>query len=172
MNRTEKQEIVDGLTDRLSGAAGLYLADFTGIAVGPMTELRRKLRSAGVEFVVVKNTLARRALEAASVEGLDDQLTGPTGFAFCDDPLEAAKVFSEFQKEHEQLTVKAGLVDGRPVDAVAVQRLASLPSRDQLLGQVAGLMQAPLQGFAGAVGALLYQFVGVLDSLRANRETA
>jgi len=172
MNRTEKQQIVDGLIDRLSGATGLYLADFTGIAVGPMTELRRKLRSAGVEFVVVKNTLARRALAAASIEGLDDRLAGPTGFVLCHDPLEAAKVLSEFQKEHEQLTVKAGLLDGHPVDAGTVQRLASLPSRDQLLGQAVGVLQAPLQGFVGALGALLHQFVGVLDSLRAGRETA
>lgn len=173
MNRTEKAAVIDRLRDRLSKSSNLYLTDFTGIAVKPMTELRSKMRSAGVEYVVVKNTLALRALKEASVAGVEEVLAGPTAFVFADDdPAGAAKLIMDFQKEHETLTVKAGLLEGRPIGPAEVKRLASLPSHDQMLGQVAGLLQGPLQGFVGALGGLLYQFVGALDALRTQRAGA
>ncbi len=173
MNRTKKSDVVDELTHRLSGSPNLYLTDFSGIAVKPITELRRKLRTEGIEYVVVKNTLALRAVKAASVSGIADMIVGPTGFVFVGkDPIAAARVLADFQKEHKALTVKAGLVDGHMVTAAEVKRLASLPSHDQLLGQVAGCFQAPLQGFVGALNGLLYQMVGALDALRAQRATA
>jgi large subunit ribosomal protein L10 len=173
MNRTEKNEVVKRLAEQLSQSPNIYLTDFTGIAVKPMTELRSKMRKAGIRYVVVKNTLALRALEEASVSGIQDVLAGPTAFVFAgEDPLTAAKLLSEFQKEHEGMQVKAGLVDGQPVSAGEVKRLASLPSRDQLLGQALGLMQAPLQGFVSAVDGLLYQMVGAIEALRTVRAAA
>ncbi len=173
MNRTEKAQVVERLTEELSRSPNLYLTDFTGIAVKPMTELRRKMRSAGVRFVVVKNSLALRALESASMTGIDGVMTGPTGFVFAgEDPVAAAKLLAEFQREHESLKVKAGLVDGHPVTVDEVKRLASLPSYEQLLGQALGLMQAPLQGFVGALDGLLYQMVGAIEALAAQRAAA
>jgi large subunit ribosomal protein L10 len=173
MNRTKKAELVDQLKERLSESPNLYLTDFTGIAVKPMTELRSKMRSAGVEYLVVKNTLALRALEETSVSGVEEVFAGPTAFVFAgEDPVVAARLIAEFQKEHESLTVKAGLVDGQPVTAAEVKRLASLPGRDQLLAEAAGLMQAPLQGFVAALGGLLFQLVGALDALRTQRVSA
>ena len=173
MNREKKGEIVAQLTERLSQSPNIYLTDFTGVTVKSITEFRRKLRAAGVEYTVVKNTLALRAMEAASVSGLQDVLAGPTAFVFAgDDPVIAAQVLAEFAKQHEKFTVKAGLVDGQQVNAADVKRLASLPPRDEMLGQLAGLMQAPLQSFAGAIDGLLYQMVGVLDALREQRATA
>ncbi|UCG87315.1 MAG: 50S ribosomal protein L10 [Gemmatimonadota bacterium] len=173
MNRTEKAQMVERLTEELSRSPNLYLADFTGIAVKPMTELRRKMRAVDVRFVVVKNSLALRAMEGASVTGVEDVMAGPTGFVFAgDDPVTAAKLLAEFQKEHSALKVKAGLVDGHPVTANEVKRLASLPSRDQLLGQALGLMQTPLQGFVGALDGLLHQMVGAIEALRAQRAAA
>ncbi len=173
MNREQKGDIVAELTDRLSQSPNLYLTDFTGVTVKSITEFRRQLRAAGVEYTVVKNTLALRALEAASVTGLEDMFVGPTAFVFAgEDPVAAAQVLSEFSKKHEKFTVKAGLVDGQQVSADDVKRLASLPSRDEMLGQVAGLMQSPLQSFVGALDGLLYQMVGVLDALREQRATA
>jgi len=173
MNREKKGEIVAELTDRLSQSPNIYLTDFTGVTVKSITDFRRKLRAAGVEYTVVKNTLALRALEAASVSGVEDLLAGPTAFVFAgDDPVTAAQLLAEFSKQHEKFTVKAGLVDGQYVTADDVKRLASLPSRDQMLGQIAGLMQAPLQSFVGALDGLLYQMVGVLDALREQRATA
>ena len=170
MNRTEKAEFVNRLAERLTKSPNLYLTDFTGIAVKPVTELRRKLRSAGVDCMVVKNTLALRALEQASVEGLNDLLEGPTAFVFAGaDPLSAAKVLTDFQTEHQQLTVKAGLLDGQRVDASYIKRIASLPPRDQLLSQAGGALQAPLQAFVGALSGLLNQMVGVLEALRSER---
>jgi large subunit ribosomal protein L10 len=170
MTKARKQEAVDALVARLTASPNLYLTDFTGIAVKPMTELRRRLRRAGVDYVVVKNTLALRALAAASLGGLEDVLRGPTGVVLAgSDPLTAAKVLTEFQREHERLAVKAGLVDGRPVSAAEVARLAALPPRAELLGQLAGAFQAPLQSFASALSGLLLQFVGALEALRAQR---
>jgi len=173
MKRAKKEIVIGDLTTRLARSPNVYVTDFTGIAVKPMTELRRKLRDVGVEYIVVKNTLALRALKDASVSGIEDELRGPTGFVFAgDDPVTAAKVLAAFQKEHESLAVKAGLVEGRAMTATEVTRLAMLPSREELLAQLGGALQAPLQGFAGALTGLLYQFVGAVEALRAQRASA
>ena len=174
MNKTDKQTVVKDLTARLEQSVNLYVTDFTGITVKRMTEMRRRFRAEGLDYMVVKNTLARRALADASVEGLEHVLVGPTGFVFAgSDAVAAAKILTEFQRDGEDRpAVKAGLVDGRPVGPDEVKRLATLPTREQLMGQLAGAMQAPLQGLLGAFNGLLYQFAGVLDSLRAQRENA
>ena len=173
MTREKKSKAVENLTARLEQSPNLYLTDFTGLSVKPLTELRSKLREAGVECVVVKNTLALRAFQSASVSGFDDLLAGPTAVVLAgDEPIVAAKVLAQFQKEHEALTFKAGLVDGRRIEAVEIKRLATLPSREELMGQVAGAMQAPLQGFVGALSGLLNQFVGAVEALRAQRAGA
>jgi large subunit ribosomal protein L10 len=172
MNRNEKAAVVSNLRERLERLPTVYLTDFTGCAVKQMTELRRRFRSAGVEYVVVKNTLALRALREASITGLDEVLEGPTGFVLSEDPVVAAKVIADFQKEAETFQVKAGIVEGQPVTPAEVHKLAKIPSRDQLLSQLAGGLQAPLQGFAGVLNGLLYQFVGALEALRAQRAEA
>ena len=170
MNKTEKGGVVAELTRRLSGSTTLYLTDFTGLTVKRMTELRRKLRGVGVGYEVVKNTLATRALEEAKITGLDDVLAGPTGLVFAGpDPVGAAKILSEFHKEFQQPTVKAGLLDGRRITAQEVSRLATLPSREAMLAQLGGAFQAPLQGFLGAMNGLLYQWVGALEALKTQR---
>jgi large subunit ribosomal protein L10 len=170
MNRTKKHEVVDQLTEQLQRSPNLYLTDFTGLSVKRMTELRRKLRAAGVEYAVVKNSLALRAMQSASVAGLDTVVTGPTAVVFAGaEPIAAAKVLATFQKDNEALKLKAGLVEGKVLSPDDIKLLATLPSREELLSQLAGAMQAPLQGFAGALSALLYQFVGAVDALRAQR---
>ncbi len=173
MSKTERQETVETLTEQLRTSPNLYVTDFSGLNVLRMTEFRRRLRAAGVRYVVVKNTLAQRALAANSVTGLDDQLTGPTGLVLAgQDPVAAAKVLSDFAREFEKPTIKGGLVDGRTVTPVQVKRLAELPSREQLLGQLAGTLQAPLAQFAGAMNGMLYQMVGALEALRTQRSAA
>jgi large subunit ribosomal protein L10 len=173
MNRTKKSQVVDELTAQLVRSPNLYLTDFTGLTVKRMTELRRKLRAAGIEYAVVKNTLALRAMQSASVAGLDDVVMGPTGVVFAgEEPVVAAKVLATFQKDNEALKLKAGIVEGRVLAPAEIKRLASLPSREELLSQLAGAMQAPLQGFAGALSGLLYQFVGAVEALRAQRTDA
>ncbi len=173
MKRTDKAAVVERLTQQLSRATNIYVTDFTGIAVKPMTELRDKLRDAGVEYVVVKNTLARRAFKAAAVSGLEDVLDGPTGLVLAgEDPVSAAKVLADFDSEYSALAVRAGLLDGRRVSRDEVKRMATLPSREQLLAQVAGYLESPLQGFAGALSGMFIQMVGALEALRADRASA
>ena len=162
MNKTERQETVESLAARLKDAPHVYVTDFSGLNVLRMTELRRRLRAAGVTYVVVKNTLAQRALAANGMTALDEHLAGPTGLVLAGkDPLAAAKVLSDFVKEFEKPSVKAGLVDGKSVTPGHVKRLGEIPSREVLLSQL-----------AGAMNALLYNFVGALEALREQRGTA
>jgi large subunit ribosomal protein L10 len=173
MNKIQKQEVVEAITNRLNASANFYLADFTGISVKGMTDLRRKFRAQGAEFVVAKNTLFARAFEQVSITGLDEQLSGPTGLVFVGpDPVGAAKVIADFQKaEENKPTVKAGLVDGQTVGPEAVKRLADLPTKPELLSMLAGVLQAPMSGFVGALDGLLYQFVGSLEALREKQQS-
>ena len=168
--KAQKQETVTTLATRLKRSTTVYVTDFTGLDVAKMTQLRRRLRQAGTEFVVVKNTLARRALGDARVPGLEQHLAGPTGLVLAGgDPVAAAKVLTDFAREFEKPAIKVGLVDGKAVTPAQVTRLASLPSRLELLGQLGGALQAPLAGFAGALNGLLMNMVGALEALRAKR---
>jgi large subunit ribosomal protein L10 len=160
MSKIERQAAVEALTATLSGSSTLYVTDFSGLNVRHMTEFRRRLRAVGAHYVVVKNTLAMRALAAGNITALDRGLfKGPIGIVLAgSDPLGAAKVIGDFAKAHEKPAVKAGLMDGRRVEPAYVKRLGELPSREVLLGQ-----------FAGALNGLLYQVVGALEALRDKR---
>jgi large subunit ribosomal protein L10 len=173
MSKTERQATVESLAEQLKGSPNVFVTDFTGLNVLRMTELRRRLRSAGVDYVVVKNTLAQRAFAANGVSALDEHLAGPTGLVLSgSDAMAGAKVLADFAKEFEKPAIKVGLVDGKPVTAEQVKRLASLPSREVLLSQLAGYIQAPMAQFAGAMNGLLYQMVGALEALRSQRSAA
>ncbi|MBA2292754.1 MAG: 50S ribosomal protein L10 [Gemmatimonadales bacterium] len=159
MSKTERQSEVDALTAELKASPNVFVTDFSGLNVLKMTDFRRRLRAAGAKYVVVKNTLAQRALAAHSIAELDEHLAGATGFVFAgSDPMAAAKVLGEFVKEHERPTVKAGWLDGRAVAPAYVKRLGEIPPREVLLGQ-----------FAGALNGILYQVVGALQALHEQR---
>jgi large subunit ribosomal protein L10 len=173
MSKTERQATVESLTELLKGSPNVFVTDFSGLNVLRMTELRRRLRGAGVEYVVVKNTLAQRAFAANGVHALDEHLAGPTGLVLSGtDAMAGAKVLTAFAKEFEKPAIKIGLVDGRPVTAEQVKRLADLPPREVLLAQLAGYIQAPMAQFAGVMNGLLSQMVGALEALRAQRSAA
>jgi large subunit ribosomal protein L10 len=172
MKTSEKQTIVEELTGKLRSASSVYVTDYAGLNVAQVTDLRRRLRKAGVEYVVIKNTLARRALSDATVSGLDAHLKGPTALALAKDPSAAAKILSDFAKEHKKPEVKGGVVDGRAVTPAQVKRLAALPPREQLLAELGAAMQAPMAGFLGALQALLSNFAGALEALKTQREGA
>ena len=128
--KAQKQEMVTALATRLRRATTVYVTDFTGLDVAKLTQLRRRLRQAGTEFLVVKNTLARRALADAQVRGLEEHLAGPTGLVLTGaDPIAAAKVLADFAREFEKPAIKVGLVDGKTVTPDLVKRLASLPTK-------------------------------------------
>lgn len=160
MSKAERQASVDVLTEEFKKFPNIYVTDFAGLNVAKMTDLRRRLRKAGARYLVVKNTLAQRALAANDVSGLDNHLAGPTGLVLAGpDPLPAAKVLGQFAKEHQKPSVRAALLDGKAVDAAFVKRLGELPSREELLGQ-----------FLGCLNGVLYQVVGALEALKAKRE--
>ena len=171
MKRTEKEQLVADLREKITGASVLYYTDFTGLNVKGMTELRRRFRRAGVDYVVIKNTLALRAVNESGLTG--SRLKGPTGIVVGKDPVTAAKVLSDFAKENDQKpAVKGGLLDGRAIGAAQVTQLASLPSREQLLAELGAGMMSPMAAFAGALNGLLYMFVGALEALKTQREGA
>ena len=171
MKRSEKEQLVAELRQKMEGANTLYYTDFTGLNVKRMTELRRRLRRAKVDYVVIKNTLALRAVQEAGL--LTQPLHGPTGLVLSKDPLAAAKVLVDFAKENDQKPVlKGGLMEGRTLAPEQVKQLAAMPSREQMLAELGAGMQAPLAAFVGALNGLLYMFAGALDALKTQREGA
>jgi large subunit ribosomal protein L10 len=171
MKRTEKEQLVTELKDKIGGAQALYYTDFTGLNVKRMTELRRRLRKANVEYVVIKNTLALRAVNESGLVGA--KLKGPTGLVMAKDAVGAAKVLSDFAKENDaKPTVKGGMLDGASIDAAQVKRLAAMPSREQMLAELGAGLQSPLGAFLGAMNGLLMTFAGALDALKTQREGA
>jgi large subunit ribosomal protein L10 len=174
MNVQEKQAIVDELVGKLRGAQGFYLTDFTGLNVKRITELRRRLRKAGIEYVVVKNTLAVRALEGMDLPDIGKFFTGPTGLVIGrEDAVAAAKVIDDFARENnDKPAVKAGIVERRAVTGSDIQRIAKLPPREQLLAELAGALQAPLAQVLFLLQGKLGEFVGLLEALRGQRESA
>jgi large subunit ribosomal protein L10 len=169
MNRTEKDQLINQLKDKLQGAQALYYTDFTGLNVKRMTELRRTLRRAKVEYVVIKNTLALRAVNESGLVG--ERLRGPTGLVVTKDPIAAAKIITDFAKANDQKpVVKGGVFEGKQIDKAQVTKLASMPSREQMLAELGASMQSPMAAFAGALNGVLYMFAGALDALRTQKE--
>ena len=171
MKREEKEKLVTELSQKLNTAQSLYYTDFTGLNVKRMTDLRRRLKKAGVEYVVIKNTLALRAVNESGL--VADTLKGPTGLVVAKDPVSAAKVLTDFAKENEDRPqVKGGLLSGKRIDNAQLKRLASLPSREQMLADLGAGMQSPMAAFVGALNGLFYMFAGALEALKTQREGA
>jgi large subunit ribosomal protein L10 len=171
MKRNDKELLVTELTTKIKSAKALYYTDFTGLNVKRMTDLRRKLKKAGVEYVVIKNTLALRSVNESGLVGA--RLKGPTGLIISKDPVTAAKIVTDFAKENEQRpALKGGMLDGVSIDEAQVKKLASMPSREQMLAQLGAGLQSPLAAFVGALNGLLYMFAGALDALKTQREGA
>jgi large subunit ribosomal protein L10 len=171
MKRTEKEQLVAELSDKLKNSQSLYYTDFTGLNVKRMTELRRRLKRVGVDYVVIKNTLALRAVNESGLVG--ETLKGPTGLVVGKDPVAAARVLTEFAKEFEDKpAMKGGMLQGKAIDNAQLKRMASLPSREQMLADLAAGLQSPMAAFVGALNGLFYQFAGALDALKSQREGA
>jgi len=169
MKRTDKEQLVTELTGKIKGAQALYFTDFTGLNVKRMTALRRELRKAGVEYVVIKNTLALRAVNESGLAG--ERLRGPTGIIVAHDALAGAKVITDFAKANDQKpVVKGGMFDGKAINAEQVKALANMPSREQMLAELGAGLMAPLAQFAGAMSGMLTMMVGALEALRVQKE--
>src|SRR5450756_3147532 len=171
MKRTDKEQLVVELKEKIEGAKALYYTDFTGLNVKRMTELRRRLKRANVEYVVIKNTLALRAVNESGLVG--ERLKGPTGLVMAKDPVAAARVLTEFAREFEDRpAMKGGMLQGKAINNAQLKRMAALPSREQMLADLAASMQSPMAAFVGALNGLLYMFAGALDALKSQREGA
>lgn len=171
-NREEKVKKVEEIKDRFNRSVAAVLTDYRGLNVTDITELRRKLLEEDVEYKVVKNTLTRIALEDTDYD-LDEYLKGPTAIAFSEkDPVAPAKIISDFAKVHKELEIKGGVVEGKVVSQEVIDKLAKLPTREELLAKAVGSIQAPLQGIVGVLNAPMRDFVGVLHAIREEKEKA
>ncbi len=154
LNRSEKQAVIEDVTALAAKAQTLVLAEYRGITVAAMTDLRVKARAAGVTISVLKNTLARRAVAGSAFEVAGDQMTGPLIYGFSEDAVAAAKVMSEFSKINDKLVLRSGVYAGKSLDVDGVKQLASIPSKEVLLAQLLGLMQSPVSRTARVLAAL------------------
>lgn len=153
--KEQKAQIVEQIAERLQNSVCSVVADYRGLNVAQMTELRKQLREQGVEFKVLKNTLVRRATAKVNLTDLDPYLEGPTAIAFSnEDPVAPAKILNNFAKEHEDLEIKCGILEGKVVSVEQVKELANLPSREGLLSMLLSVLQAPMRNFALAVKAV------------------
>jgi large subunit ribosomal protein L10 len=174
MKRTEKETFVTEFRERLGRTQVFYLTDFTGLSVKSLSKLRQSLRDSGAEYVVGKNRLVRRALEESDLPDLGDALTGPTGIVFgFDDVVAPAKVLADFAKENQDRpALKLGVLDRKVIQPAQIGQLAKLPSREVLLAQLAGALQAPMAAMAGVLEAKLQEMAGLLDALKDKRGSA
>ncbi|MBT2644498.1 50S ribosomal protein L10 [Bacillus sp. ISL-41] len=153
-----KKQIVDEIAGKLKESKSTIVVDYRGLTVAEVTELRKELREAGVEFKVYKNSMTRRAAEAAELAGLNTSLTGPNAIAFStEDVVAPAKILNEFAKKHEALEIKAGVVEGNIVTVEEIKALADLPSREGLLSMLLSVLQAPIRNLALATKAVAEQ---------------
>lgn len=153
-----KQQVVTEIADKLRGSKSTIVVDYRGLTVSEVTELRKNLREAGVEFKVYKNSLTRRAAESAEMAELNEFLTGPNAIAFSNEDVVApAKVLNDFATKHEALEIKAGVIEGKLVTLDEVKAIATLPSREGLLSMLLSVLQAPIRNLALATKAVAEQ---------------
>ena len=157
LNLDEKKAVVAEVSAQVATAQTIVVAEYSGLEVAHLTKLRAQARKSGVYLRVLKNTLVRRAVAGSAFAGLAEKMSGPLIYSISADPVAAAKVLSDFAKTNDKLVLKAGCYAGKVLDKAGVQSLASIPSREELLSKLLGIMQAPVTGFACALAALAKQ---------------
>ncbi len=170
LNRQEKAVVIDEVAAEVGRAKAIIVAEYRGLSVGKVTDLRRRAREAGIYLRVLKNTLARRAVQGTPFEGLSDHMVGPLIYGIGTDPVAVAKVLSGFSKDNEKLVVKGGAMANYAMDANAIKALASLPSREALLARLLGTMQAPVAQFVRTLNEVPTKFVRGLAAVRDQKE--
>ena len=173
MTREQKQEFISDLQERLARAEAIYLTDFTGLDVQAITTLRRQLRKSSGEYLVVKNRLLKRAMADTELPDISSYLTGPTGVVFgIDNPVDAAKAVVDFAKENDDRPVfKVGVMESGVLGPEEIAAVSRLPSREELLSQVAGVLSGPLSALAGVLGGKLQEMAGLVEALREKVES-
>lgn len=172
LNLEEKKAAVAEISAQVAGAQAIVLAEYRGLEVGEMTELRKKARASGVYLRVLKNTLARRAVAESPFKGLSDQMVGPLAYGISRDPVAVAKVLYEFAKGNEKFVIKAGAMANTVMSPKQVADLAKLPSREQLLATLVGTMQAPVVKLVRTMNEVPGKFVRALAAVRDQKQAA
>jgi large subunit ribosomal protein L10 len=171
LTRSDKEQLLEQYENGLAKAPHAFLLGYQGITVPQVTELRNRVRNSGGEYVVVKNTVALRAIDSKALSQLKDHFVGPTAVVFsAKDPVALAKALTDSVKDMPALQFKAGLVEGRAIAAEQIKDIASLPSREQLISKLLFLLQSPITRLARVLAAVPQSFVAVLDQIRIKRE--
>ena len=172
LNLDEKKAVVAEVSAEIAKAQGIVVAEYRGLEVGRMTELRARARKSGVYLRVLKNTLARRAVAGTPFEKLAEHMVGPLVYGISPDPVATAKVLNEFAKTNEKLVIKAGAMPNAVITAKEVKALALMPSREQLIAKLLGTMQAPVVQFVRTLNEVPSRFVRTLAAVRDQKESA
>lgn len=172
LNIEQKKAVVAEVSAQVAKAQAIVVAEYRGLEVGNMTELRRQARKSGVYLRVLKNTLARRAVSGTPFEKLSEQLTGPLIYGISPDPVATAKLLDQFAKGNDKFVIRAGAMPNAVISAKDVKALASMPSRDELIAQLMGTMQAPIAQFARTLNEVPARFVRTLAAVRDKQQAA
>jgi len=172
LNLEQKQAVVAEVAAKLAGAQAVIVAEYRGLDVGRVTQLRAKARKSGLYLRVLKNTLARRAVKGTPFESLSDQMVGPLMYGITADPVAGAKVLSEFARENERFVIRGGAMPGSRMSDKDVKALALLPSREQLLAKLAGTLQAPIAKLVRTMNEVPARFARTLAAYRDSKEKA
>lgn len=166
LNLEEKKAVVAEVSAQVAEAQAIILAEYRGLEVGDLTQLRAQARKSGVYLRVLKNTLVRRAIDGTPFSGLANEMVGPLMFGISTDPVAAAKVLNDFAKSNDKLVIKAGAMPNQVMDANGVKALATMPSREELLSKLLGTMQAPIAKFVRTLNEVPTSFVRGLAAVR------
>ena len=166
LNLEEKKAVVSEVSKQIENAQSFILAEYRGVGVGEMTNLRTEARKSGVYLKVLKNSLVKRAVEGTPFSSLSEDMVGPLVFGISEDPVAAAKVLSNFADKNDLFVIKSGAMPNEKMDVSAVKALASLPSRDELLAKLLGTMQAPIAKFVRTINEVPTKFVRGLAAVR------
>jgi len=172
LNLEQKQAVVAEVAAKLAGAQAVIVAEYRGLDVGRVTQLRAKARKSGLYLRVLKNTLARRAVKGTPFESLSDQMVGPLMYGIAADPVAGAKVLSDFARENELFVIRGGAMPGSRMSDKDVKALALLPSREQLLAKLAGTLQAPMAKLVRTMNEVPARFARTLAAYRDSKEKA
>ncbi len=166
-----KKQIVLEIKEKMEKSKGMVFYDYRGLTVAQVSDLRNKFREAGVEYKVIKNAMLKRAAEMVNIKDLDAHLSGPTAVAFgFTDPVAPAKVLVEYTKKLKITQIKAGVLDGRVISVEEINSLADLPSREQLLGVLAGTLNAPITGLARSLSGIICNLGYALNAVKEKKE--
>lgn len=172
LNREEKAAVIEEVSAQVAQAGSIVLAEYRGLTVEKITQLRKQARESGVYLRVLKNTLVRRAVKDTPYEKLADQMVGPLMYGISTDPVAPAKLIASFAKANDQLVVKGGAMPNVVMDVAGVQALATMPSREELLAKLLGTMQAPVATFVRTLNEVPTKFVRGLAAVRDKQEAA